>query len=92
MKSKFGSFDFGSVEVLSRAEEAKVKGGAYGSSGSGGGGASTCSAYCVTGSSWFSSGTSTYMYQTSGGSCADCTGYLQMRCSGRLEPGPCRAA
>ena len=31
MKSKFGSFDFGSVEVLSRAEEAKVKGGAYGS-------------------------------------------------------------
>ena len=30
MKSKFGSFDFGSVEVLSRAEEAKVKGGAYG--------------------------------------------------------------
>ena len=30
MKSKFGSFDFGSVEVLSRAETAKVKGGAYG--------------------------------------------------------------
>ena len=30
MKSKFGNFDFGSVEVLSRAEAAKVKGGAYG--------------------------------------------------------------
>jgi hypothetical protein len=30
MKSKFGNFDFGSVAVLSREEQSKVKGGAYG--------------------------------------------------------------
>jgi hypothetical protein len=30
MKSKFQNFDFGSVEVLSRDEQNKVKGGAYG--------------------------------------------------------------
>jgi hypothetical protein len=40
MKSKFQNFDFGSVEVLSRDEQNKVKGGAYGFGqygGSGGG-------------------------------------------------------
>ncbi len=38
MKSKFQNFDFGTVEVLSREESAKVKGGAYGFGQYGGGG------------------------------------------------------
>ncbi len=38
MKSKFQNFDFGTVEVLSREESAKVKGGAYGSGQYGNGG------------------------------------------------------
>jgi hypothetical protein len=37
MKSKFQNFDFGAVEILSREEAAKVKGGAYGAGQYGGG-------------------------------------------------------
>jgi hypothetical protein len=40
MKSKFQNFDFGSVEVLSRDEQNKVKGGAYGFGQYGGSGGS----------------------------------------------------
>jgi hypothetical protein len=37
MKSKFQNFDFGAVEVLSREEQSRVKGGAYGNPSNGGG-------------------------------------------------------
>jgi hypothetical protein len=46
MKSKFQNFDFGSVEVLSQEEAAKVKGGAYGVSGSKYTSAMDCAYWC----------------------------------------------
>ena len=46
MKSKFGNFDFGSVEVLSRAEAAKVKGGYTNPSGGGCGGGKNYNSNC----------------------------------------------
>lgn len=48
MKSKFGSFDFGSVEVLSRADAEKVKGGAYGAGTGGGSGVYLPTNSCYT--------------------------------------------
>jgi hypothetical protein len=47
MKSKFGSFDFGSVEVLSREEQSKVKGG-YQGGGAGGQMGVVCCVTCYT--------------------------------------------
>ena len=48
MKTKFQNFNLGEVEVLSQAEQAKVKGGyPPNSSGGGGGGGWNAGSYCV---------------------------------------------
>ncbi len=82
MKSKFQNLNFGSVEILSKEQKQKVKGG-YSNSGSVGGTSCIASVYCT---SWDFS--YTQIKYASGTTCTQA--YNAISCgSWSTSPGPC---
>jgi hypothetical protein len=87
MNSKFQKLNFGSVAVLSKEQQRKVKGGAYGNSSSGGGNGACIVSVTCTYEPWFGNPTSQW-FTASASSCS--AAYGQIHCgSWTTYPGPC---
>ena len=90
MKTKFQNFNLGEVEVLTQAEQSRVKGGGgYPSSSAGGANPNIvgCRGFC-TGGTWPNYYSESLFYQTGAG-CGSCQTSLIQMCRGSMAPSNC---
>ncbi len=89
MKTKFQNFNLGEVEVLTQAEQSRVKGGYSPNSGPGGANSNIvgCRGFCTSGT-WPNYYSDSLFYQTGAG-CGSCQSALIQMCRGSMAPSNC---